>query len=118
MSYENLLTDTCDIFHLKTRPTSGGNFGISPEDRQEEYYYENEPDVKEQSCYFIEKSQNITQSDPNKTITQAYDVHFPVDADVRIDSKIAWDGVTLKAQKPNDIKGHHQEVVLIRSDNL
>lgn len=118
MSYENLLTDDCDIYHLKTRTVGGGGFGIPEQDRQEEFYYDDIPDVAGQRCYFTEREQSIVQAEPNNTIIQSYSVHFPVSADIRTNSKVIWDGITLKAQKPRNIRGHHQEVVLIRRDNL
>jgi len=118
MSYEDLLTHECDVYHLKTRPVGGGGFGIPSEDRQKEYYYDDVPDVVGQKCYLTEKSQAITQAEPNNTIVQTFNAHFPVSADIRINSKVIWEEITLKAQKPRKIKNHHQEVTLIRRDNL
>jgi hypothetical protein len=119
MSYENLLTDRCDIYHLKTRTVNGGGgYGIPAEDRQEEHYYEDIPDVKEAKCYFVSKNQSIVQSEPNAEVLEAWLVHFLVSEDIRTNSKVVWDGVAYKAQKPRKIRNHHQEVVLIRRDNL
>jgi hypothetical protein len=117
MSYEKLLTDRCDIYHLKSC-SPGGNWGIPTEDMQQETYYDDEPDVIDVKAYFTEKNQSITQGEPNAVITQSYLVHFLVSADIQTGSKVIWDGVSYKAQKPRKIKNHHQEVTLIRSDNL
>ncbi|GAB2558224.1 DUF3599 family protein [Gracilibacillus alcaliphilus] len=117
MSYESLLTDTCNIYHLKSR-ASGGEWGIPSDDRQQDHYYADDPDVSDQACYFVEKSQSITQGDPNNEIFQTYHVHFPIEADIRLNDKVVWDGIILKAQKPRKIKDHHIEVNLARRKNL
>ncbi|WP_144514926.1 DUF3599 family protein, partial [Bacillus pumilus] len=52
------------------------------------------------------------------TIHQSYLVHFPITADVRVNDKVVWEGVTLKLQKPRQIKNHHIEVVAMRSESL
>lgn len=117
MSYENLLSDRCDIYHLKEKESSGWG-GIPVEDMEREYYYDDNPDVSDVKSYFTESNQNITQGEPNAVITQTYRVHFLISEDIRLNSKVVWDGITLKAQKPRNIKNHHQEVTLVRSDNL
>jgi len=117
MSYHNLLIHRCDIYHLKSR-TGSGNFGIPDTDMQNETYYDNEPDVEGQRCYFAERSQTLSQAEPNHMISQSYLTHFPMRADIKINSKVVWEGLILKAQKPRNIRNHHQEVILIRSDNL
>lgn len=119
MSYENLLTDRCDIYHLKERDASGdGGFGVPVGDRQKEYYYDDVPDLANVKCYLAEKNQTIIQMEPNAQVTQSYHAHFLVSADIRTNSKVVWDGITLKAHKPRKIKSHHLEVTLVRSDNL
>ncbi|RFA37037.1 DUF3599 domain-containing protein [Virgibacillus dokdonensis] len=118
MSYEKLLTHECDIYHLKTKFNDDSGFGIPAEDRQEEYYYEEVPDVKATKCYFVSKSQSIVQGEPNAEVVEAWLVHFLLTEDIRTNSKVIWDGVAYKTQKPRKIRNHHQEVVLIRRDNL
>jgi|SRR5690625_268782 len=119
MSYESLLTDRCDIYHLKERNVGdGGNFGVPSEDVQKEYYYDDVPDCENVKSYFTESNQTIVQGEPNAVISQRYHVHFPISADIRTNSKVVWDDISLKAQKPRKIKNHHQEVTLVRSDNL
>lgn len=117
MSYEDLLDHECDIYHLKSR-SSGGKWGIPDENRQQEHFYAEKADVLEQPCYFIEKTQNVTQGEPNNEMFQTFLVHFPIDADIQLNDKVVWDGITLKAQKPRKIKEHHIEVTLLRRDNL
>lgn len=117
MSYEYMLIHECDIYHLKSREGSG-NFGIPDKDVQRETYYKDKPDIKGQICYLSEKSQGLTQAEPNHVIVQTYLAHFPIDANIKINSKVFWEGITLKAQKPRNIRNHHQEVILVRSDDL
>lgn len=114
MSYKNLLTHRCDIYHLKSRDTEG-SYGVPG---PKEYYYDDEPDLAGVRCYFTEKNQSIIQLAPNNTIFQSLLVHFLAKADIRTNSKVVWDGVTYKMQKPRKIKNHHQEVTVVRDDNL
>ncbi|MGE8079027.1 DUF3599 family protein [Peribacillus loiseleuriae] len=119
MSYKKLLTHRCDIYHLKEREVgSGGGFGVPIEDMEKEFYYDDEPDISDVHCYFTEKNQSIIQMDPNNTIFQSFLVHFLPNVDVRTNSKIVWEAVYYKAQKPRKIKNHHQEVIVTRNDNL
>lgn len=117
MSYDNMLIHECDIYHLKSREGSG-NFGIPDKDVQRETHYEDKPDVTNQICYLAEKSQGLTQAEPNHVIVQTYLAHFPIYANIKINSKVVWEGLVLKAQKPRNIRDHHIEVKLVRSDNL
>ncbi|MGE6629838.1 YqbH/XkdH family protein [Bacillus sp. NPDC077027] len=118
MSYQSLLTDRCDIYHLQEKSAVASKFGVPATDIQSTFTYPDEPDVKQQSCYFTEKSQTLIQQEPNTTIYQSYLVHFPASADIRIHDKIVWDGLTMTLQKPKKLKNHHLEVMAIRSENL
>jgi len=118
MSYQSLLTDRCDIFHLQKEQAAGNLYGIPVQDKQPVFSYPEEPDQVDQACYFTEKNQSITQQEPNATIHQSYLVHFPITADVRVNDKVVWEGITLKLQKPRKIKNHHIEVVAMRSESL
>ncbi|MGK9391316.1 DUF3599 family protein [Bacillus sp. RK1064] len=118
MSYQSLLTDRCDIYHLQEEQKTGNLYGIPVQDAQPVFSYPDEPDQVAQPCYFTEKNQSITQQEPNATIHQSYLVHFPGNTDVRLNDKVVWEGVTLKLQKPRRIKNHHIEVVAMRSESL
>ncbi|XYU18299.1 DUF3599 family protein [Bacillus pumilus] len=118
MSYQSLLTDRCDIYHLQEEQAAGNHYGIPIQDAQPVFSYPDEPDQVDQACYLTERNQNITQQEPNATIHQLYLVHFPITADVRLNDKVVWEGVTLKLQKPRKIKNHHIEVVAMRSESL
>ncbi len=119
MSYENLLTDRCDIYHLKERPAGGGGgYGVPVGDRQQEHYYDADPDEQNIKCLFVEKNQTVVQQEPNQKIIEAHLVHFLVASDIRINDKVIWDGVVFKARKPRNIRNHHKEVTLIRDESL
>ncbi|MEH7795636.1 DUF3599 family protein [Bacillus safensis] len=118
MSYQSLLTDRCDIYHLQEEQAAGNHYGIPVHDAQPVFSYPDEPDQVDQACYFTEKNQSITQQEPNATIHQSYLVHFPSNADVRLNDKVVWEGITLKLQKPRRIKNHHIEVIAMRSESL
>lgn len=119
MSYKKLLIHRCDIYHLKKRLIgSGGDFGIPSHDMEEEFYYDDAPDVTNVACYFVEKNQMVVQGEPNNVIMQSYNAHFLKNEDVRMNSKIIWEGTAFKTQKPKRIQNHHQEVTVSRSGNL
>ena len=118
MSYRNLLSHRCDIYHLKERDSTGGRFGVPNADIEKDYYYDNLPDLSDVPCYFTERNQSIVQQEPNQTIFQSMMVHFLPSADVRLNSKIVWDGVSYRLQKPRKIKNHHIEVIAVRNDQL
>lgn len=119
MSYKKLLIHRCDIYHLKKRLVgNSGDFGIPSDDMEEEFYYDDIPDIADVACYFVEKNQMVVQGEPNNVIMQSYGVHFMKNEDVRINSKVVWDGVSFKSQKPKNIRNHHQEVTVSRSESL
>ena len=119
MSYKKLLTHRCDVYHLKERNVGGGgNYGVPDDDFEKEFYYDDTPDLSNVRCYFTERNQSIVQLDPNNTIFQSFLVHFLPGADIKTNSKVVWDDITYKMQKPRNIKNHHQEVTVVRDDNL
>lgn len=119
MSYRKLLVHRCDVYYLKSRLAGGGvGFGVPSTDQEEEFFYDVTPDLEDVPCYFVEKSQMLVQGEPNHVIMQSFNVHFLPAADVRTNSKIVWDGVAFKSQKPKPIRNHHQEVTVSRSENL
>ncbi|QNK87751.1 DUF3599 family protein [Sporosarcina sp. resist] len=119
MSYSKLLIHRCNVHHLKERVINGGrDFGIPSDDRETEFYYDDAPDLTDVKCYFVEKNQMVMQGEPNNVVIQSYGVHYLKSTDVRINSKVVWDGVSFKSQKPKNIRNHHQEVTVSRSENL
>lgn len=117
MSYKKLLTDRCDIYHLKQKDSDRPTYGIDAKDRQQESYHLDKPDHENVRSYFVENNQTVIQSEPNKVITEVYDVHFLKSADIRFGDKVVWNGVAYTARRPRLIKNHHIEVVVYRSEN-
>lgn len=119
MSYAKLLSDRCDIYHLKERNVGGGgNWGIPDEDVEEEFYYDDTPDAADVRCYFTERHQSLIQGEPDPTVIQSFLVHFLPNADVRVNDKVIWNGIEFKLQIPRKIKNHHIEVIAVRRGNL
>ncbi|WP_408893503.1 DUF3599 family protein [Paenibacillus taichungensis] len=114
MSYEDLLVDRCDIYHMHSsaRP---GRFGVPS---AFELKYGSVPDTADVPCWFVEKGQTINQAEPNNEILHSFLVHFLPDADIRVNDKVVWNGVELTLQVPRDLQGHHWEVTATRRGNL
>lgn len=114
MSFRSLLTDKCDIYHLVETTTSPG-YGLPGET---EYGYSDVPDAVDVPCKFTEKNQAITQGEPGAEIVHSFSVNFLPDVDVRLNDKLAWNGMEFKAQIPRKVKSHHIEVVVTRKGTL
>ncbi|OCA85232.1 DUF3599 family protein [Pseudobacillus wudalianchiensis] len=117
MSYRNLLTHRCDVYHLM-KDKSEGAWGIPGSDLEEEFSYGKIPNLTAVPCYFTEKNQSILQGEPNPTVIQSFLVHFLPSADIRMNDKIIWNGIELILQIPKKIKNHHIEVTATRSERL
>lgn len=118
MSFKKLLTDRCDIYHLESRESTKSNYGVPIEDMQKEYYYPEVADHENVRSYFTENNQTVIQSDPNKVITEIYDVRFLKSANIQFGDKIIWKDVVYTARRPRLIRNHHIEVVVYRSENV
>ncbi|MDR0125291.1 MULTISPECIES: YqbH/XkdH family protein [Bacillus] len=118
MSYQSLLTDRCDLYHLEREEAAQGKFGIPAGDLQITLSYSDTPSLRDVSCYVIEKSQSLVQEEPKTVIYQSYLVHFPLASDIRLHDKMVWNGVSLKLQQPKIVKNHHIEVMAVRKENL
>lgn len=114
MSFSELLTHECDIYHLQSDEAGESFYGIPTEDLQETFSYPDKPDQEEVASYFAETSQTISQGEPGNQIFQIYKVAFEVDADIRVNDKVIRDGITYTLQQPNTIKDSHQEVKALR----
>ncbi|MEK4336329.1 MULTISPECIES: YqbH/XkdH family protein [Bacillus] len=118
MSYDSLLTDRCDLFHLENEEAVRGKFGIPAGDLQTDISYPDTPSMRDVSCYVVEKIQSLVQEEPNTVIYQSYLVHFPLASDIRLHDKMVWNGISLKLQQPKRVKNHHMEVMAVRKENL
>lgn len=114
MSFRSLLTDKCDIYHLRSESVSTG-YGLPGEAG---FVYADTPDEVDIPCKFTEKSQTITQGEPGNEIVQSYSVCFLYGIDVRLNDKFVFGGAEYKAQIPQAIKRHHIEVVAMRKGKL
>lgn len=112
MSFKTLLTHKCDVYHLQKRSASPG-YGLPGE---AEFHYNDVPDLTEVPCYFTEKHQAITQDTPGDKIVHRFAVSFLVGTDVRLNDKVVWNGLELKAQIPRKVKNHHVEVDVVRDE--
>lgn len=118
MSIESLLTDRCDIFHLKSEPSNRPKFGVPIENMQQEQEYDDAPDYTNVKSYFAESNQNIMQTLPDNKITSVMKVTFLLGTDIRTNDKIVFGGESYIARKPRNIKNNHIEVKAIRNDSL
>ncbi|AOZ89553.1 DUF3599 domain-containing protein [Bacillus xiamenensis] len=118
MSYESLLTDRCDLFHLENEEPVRGKYGIPAGDMQMTPAYPDAPSIRDLACYVVEKNQSLVQEEPNTVIYQSYLVHFPIASDIRLHDKMVWNGISLKLQQPKRVKQHHIEVMAVRKENL
>lgn len=116
MSYRKLLTDRCDVYHLKAEGTTG-KYGVPGEDKQ---YYSDTPDLTDVPCYFTERgqAQAISQGEPNTVVTQSFLVHFLPTEDIRLKDKVVFSGAVFELQTPRKVKNHHWEVMAVRNESL
>ena len=114
MSFSKMLTDKCNIYHLNESISSPG-YGM-PGDTQ--FTYNDQPDLVDVPCKFTEKSQNITQGDPGAEIVHSFAVSFLINADIRLNDKVVFEGAEYKAQIPRKVKKHHIEATVTRKGNL
>ncbi len=68
MSYKSLLSDRCDIYHLKEDHAEEARYGIPAPNLQPIRTYGETPDLQNVPCYFTEKNQSIVQQDPEQVI--------------------------------------------------
>lgn len=114
MSFRSLLTDKCDIYHLRTESVSTG-YGLPGEAG---FVYADTPDEVDVPCKFMEKNQTITQGEPGNEIVHSYSVCFLYGVDIRLNDKFIFGSAEYKAQIPRKIKTHHIEVVVTRKGAL
>lgn len=116
MSYEKLLTDRCEIFHLSQKANDDAkSFGISIENLPDILEYREEADIKDVKCYITMQSESVSQGEPQNVMIQSYLIHFRKSEDIRIlDKLVSDDGIVLTLQKPRGIKKHHKEVKAFR----
>jgi hypothetical protein len=112
MSYTDLLTDRCDIYHL-TELQEGASYGIPGET---EYSYPNVPDLQEVPSLFVKENVKIEKNEPGVVIIRSFLVHFLVNTDVRFNDKVVFNGLAYRLQVPRNIRNHHIEVMALKDD--
>lgn len=112
MSYADLLTDRCDIYHL-VENQAGGSYGVPGE---KEYSYPVAPDRVNVPCLFAKESLKIEKNEPGIVIVQSFLVHFFIEDDVRFNDKVVFNGINYRLELPRKIREHHIEVTAIRDD--
>jgi hypothetical protein len=119
MSYQSLLTDRCDIYHLQSESNSIG-YGVPVSHSGQRFFYADEPDAADVPCFFTETGRTnfITQGEPNNIVSRSFLVHFLPDVDIRVNDKIVWNGQAFKLQPPRKIRNHHWEVIAVQEDSL
>lgn len=122
MSFKSLLTDKVDIFYLKERDCNYG-YGIeSTPGKDKQYYYDTIPDYKGVPCYCYSvggtTNGKITENDVNNKVYEMLKVQFLKNADIRMNTKISYEGEFYILQKPKTVRRHHIEVIAIREDYL
>ncbi|MFD0825851.1 DUF3599 family protein [Neobacillus sp. M.A.Huq-85] len=114
MSYENLLTDRCSVYHLiKEQETS--SYGVPGETK---YEYPANPDLLDIPCLFGKSSQKIYNSEPGVVFIETFLVHFFIGTDVRFNDKVIFNGTTYRLDVPRNIRSHHIEVTAVRDDSI
>lgn len=119
MSYKSLLVDKVDIYHLKDQILNYG-YGIEsePNEGDKQYYYDSVPDYQNVPCYCYFINSSIAKLDVNNKVYETLKINFLIGADVRINSKVKYEGEFYILQTPKKIKNHHIEVIAIREDYL
>lgn len=114
MAYEDLLTDRCDVYYLKTR--GGGTLYGVPQPL--EYYYDTAPDAVSVACYAKRADGNsfLTVDAPERRLIERMLIHFTIDTVLHMNDKIKLNGTFYKLLNPRPIKDHHIEVEAVRSD--
>ena len=107
MSIENFFDHKCGIYHIVKEDVSiGYGLPVSPC-----FSYPEKPDIKEQSCHFGVKSQNVAimQNEPQNIMEAKIKLTLPVRTDIRINDKIinCCNGFEYTAEEPHNIRNHH-----------
>lgn len=112
MSYDSLLTDRCDVYHL-IENTEAATYGVPGES---DFSYSSSPDLQDVPCLFGKESIRTFKNEPGVQIVQSYLVHFFIGADVRFNDKVIFNGNTYRLEVPRNMRGHHIEVMAVRDD--
>lgn len=111
MSYDKLLSDRADIYHLDTT-SSGGGYGLPSEDA---FSYPNTPDATGVKCYLVKRTgtlNQLLQTENMQILSLNWVCHFRYETDIRTGDRVVIDGSRFKAGIPRKVKQHHIECEL------
>lgn len=108
------MSPTCEIYKLRKR-TGPSKFGVPGEI---EHYYSETPDYPVVECYFKKLNEEIYQAGPDKKIRQRYKVLFPPEADVSINDKVVWNGMTFYLEAPENKFDKFIQAIAVRDEYL
>lgn len=115
MSYAGLLTDRCQVYHLKQR-SRPSLYGIPSEP---EYDYDAQPDLFDVPSYWtLRGSGDVVQGEPHAKVVESYLVHFDKSVDIRLNDRVIFNGSSFTLRIPRNIRNHHWEVVAVREEML
>lgn len=119
MSYQKMLTDRSDVFHIKSEaaPTK---YGVPSVDKAKVYNYPEVADLTNVPCLFTKAGgfSSYLQGEPNRSINEQWLVHFMPNVDIRLNDKVIKDGVEYRLQTPRKVRNHHWEVIAVREGSL
>jgi hypothetical protein len=112
MSYGDLLTDKCSVYHL-IENQEAASYSVPGE---VDYSYPAVPDQVDVSCLFGKETLQVSKNEPGVKIVQSFLVHFFVESDVRFNDKVVFNSNTYRLEVPRNIRGHHIEVRAVKDD--
>lgn len=117
--FDDFMDEKCDIFHLVEKEKKAG-YGIKAGTVMEP---ESEPSEREVPCHFHKKQDNYLRTDqeePHRKLTGQRKLTLPIGTDIRINDIIrdCENGLLYRAEKPENIRGHHIVVIIRREEDL
>lgn len=111
---EDFFIDKCDIYHLNSNEAVM-KFGLPS---GMEFKYSERPNISKQPCKFHVVNENIKQEQgsPDNKLIITRKLSYPADVDINVNDKIVdcRTGFEYTALQPNNIRGHHNTVTLVR----
>lgn len=114
MSYRQLLTDRCSLYHLKEAPPET-KYGV---EMPAKLVYPEMPDKEDVPCLFVRKGARYLERGPDTIVIEEYLVHFLPNEDVRTNDRVVWNGVSFILRSPRNVRGHHIEAIAYREASL
>lgn len=117
MSFEELLNNKCDIYHMKKSESDKG-FGI----KGASYNYSDKPDLSSVPCHFNvgDDSASMQQTEDANEYTAVGKLQLPLGTEVYVNDKIVdlENGLSYTAEIPRNIRNHHMIVTIQRKGKV